>query len=56
MELKKEQDRLVIEKLQLLDIKVHLEQVFFFACHHIPESMEDLDAKEKVERLGVVIM
>ena len=54
-EFKKEQDRLVVEKVHLWDNRVRLEEVVSDACQHVFESTEELDVLGKAMWLGVVI-
>ena len=53
--LKKEQDRLIVEKAQLWENKVCLEKVVSVACQQVPENTEEMDAEAKAEWLGAVI-
>ena len=50
-ELRKEQDRLTMEKAQLWDCRVRLEHEFFISCQEVPEITADMDAEEKEKKL-----
>ena len=51
--LKKEQDRLIVEKVQLWENKVHLEKEFLISCQQVQENNEDMDMEEKKSELGL---
>ena len=55
MELKKEQDRIVIKKEQLQDSRVRLKEAVLDACQHLLESTTELDAIEREKWIGAVI-
>ena len=55
-ELKKEQDRLVIEKAQHWDRRVQLENVISKVCQWVPEAVANEDAEAKVQQLGIIIV
>ena len=44
-----------MEKSQIWDSKVCLENAVSVACQQVPENTKELDAKEKAERLGAII-
>ena len=54
--LKKDQDRLVVEKAQIWDHRVQLENVISEVCQRVSKVVVNEDAESKVQQIGTIIM